>query len=874
MKKGSVAFSGSVFIILLTVVLGSCGGGSSGNNGGGGGGNPPATPTGLTASAGNAQVVLSWNASSGATAYSLGRSTTSGGAYTNIASPSATDYTDNGLTNGTTYYYVVAAVDGNGASANSAPISATPSVPTTAVNVTIDVHQNRHAISQFIYGTNFPNNTAYLQDTGTTLVRWGGNASTRYNWTSFNTNAAADWYFSNRPMCTSPSCDTTLYSDSAQFVTNVRAAGAFPLVTVGMLPWVAKDASSYSFSASKYGYTPCHANPYNSDDGDGVLFAANCDASPAYLTGNDPHDADVPLLDGPPQTGDPAGSVYRNQWVAALATAFGGSSTVGHLYNMDNEIDIWGSTHRDVHPNPSSYSELRDTFLSESRALRGWDPEAYRFGPVSCCWDFYWNSAAGSADKAAHGGVDFLPWWLNEVRWLDSVNTPVVSSLDVFDVHAYTEASATGLPLAQQQALALRITRDWWDPSYTSEAWFGTNSVTANEPLDSKPFRIPRLRAWLNTIYPPGSPLSFTEWNFAMAGESDFSTALADVDAWGILGRENVQYAARWAAADPSTPAYNSLKLYRNYDGAHHTFNPTSVSATHNADPGLFSVYAAANLQGTSLTIMVVNKDPAHSAAVQFALNGFTPSQVTSYTLSQASPMSIVGGTPQSWSSSVTFAPYSATLLVLTGTTAQLPAAEWELNPDTIVVPAAGTATLAPHLLTLGYSGTLTLGSPTSDAGITVTVTNSTISPAQPGAVSVAAGNTPGFYKFSIPAIDGTGVTTTQSGWILVGNPAATLTKTGDNQTGPVNTTLNLSVTLSPGQSGGTATGASVRFSTNAGSLSSGAASGTQVVATTNNSGVAAVTLTLPATAEPVQVTAEGPYGLGHPVVTFTETAQ
>jgi hypothetical protein len=47
------------------------------------------------------------------------------------------------------------------------------------------------------------------------------------------------------------------------------------------------------------------------------------------------------------------------------------------------------------------------------------------------------------------------------------------------------------------------------------------------------------------------------------------------------------------------------------------------------------------------------------------------------------------------------------------------------------------------------------------------------------------------------------------------------------------------------------------------------------VIAVTNDSGVAKVTLTLPATTGPVTVTAQGPYGLGHPVVTpFTETAQ
>jgi len=48
-----------------------------------------------------------------------------------------------------------------------------------------------------------------------------------------------------------------------------------------------------------------------------------------------------------------------------------------------------------------------------------------------------------------------------------------------------------------------------------------------------------------------------------------------------------------------------------------------------------------------------------------------------------------------------------------------------------------------------------------------------------------------------------------------------------------------------------------------------------KVIAVTNSSGVASVTLSLPATAGPVTVTAEGPYGLGHPTVTpFTETAQ
>ena len=870
-------FCKSATAFFLTSVFVACGGGSYGG-GGGGGGNPPATPTGLAATPGNQQVVLNWNPSSGATSYNVSRSTTSGGPYTKIASPATTTDTDTTVTNGTAYYYVVAAVNAYGASGNSTQVSATPAAPVTNVGVTVDVMSNRHPISQFIYGTNFPNDPAYIQDSGTTMVRWGGNAATRYNWTNFDTNAAADWYFQNRPWDSSTSPPFPV--DSVQYVSAVKTAGGFPLMTVGMLPWVAKDGlfSSYSFSISKYSYTPCRVNPSVADDGNGVVFSSTCTttSNPVYVTGNDPNDANAPFRDDP-SASDPPNTIYRHPWITALAGAFGGGNPY-HFYDMDNEVDIWSGTHRDVHPTGSGYNELRDTFLTESRAVKTWDPLAVRFGPVSCCWYFYWNLPNSSDNKSSHAGIDFLPWWLNELYWQDQIAG--TRSLDAFDIHAYPDGPDTSAySLAQKQALALRIFRDWSDPAYTSESWLnGNTGVTQIEPVPYNPFRIPRMRAIVNTAY-PGTPLSITEWNAAFAGESDFSTALVDVDAWGILGRERVGYATRWEAADPANPAYNSLKLFRNYDGAHHTFGSISVSATHNADPDLFSVYAATNPGGASLTLMVVNKDPVNAAQTTFALNGFTPSQATAYTLSMASPNSIVAGSSQAWASTMTFAPYSATLLVISGSAANPPAVEWDLNPDTIMVPAGGSVSLRPKLL-LGSAGTLTLGSPTSDSGITATVTGSTVSTSTQGSVLVTAGNTPGFYHFVVPASDAT----SQGGWIVVGNLAATLAKTaGDSQVGTAGITLPvaLQVTLTPGSSGGTATGASVFFTTSAGSLtnvqvgSEKIFTGSKVIAITNGSGVAKVTLTLPTTAGQITVTAEGPFGLGHPVATpFTETAQ
>ena len=86
----------------------------------------PAIPNAVTAKPGNSEVALRWSAVAGATSYHLKRSTSSGGSYAQIAAPTFAGYTDVGVKNGTTYYYVVSAVDAVGESANSARVSAKP----------------------------------------------------------------------------------------------------------------------------------------------------------------------------------------------------------------------------------------------------------------------------------------------------------------------------------------------------------------------------------------------------------------------------------------------------------------------------------------------------------------------------------------------------------------------------------------------------------------------------------------------------------------------------------------------------------------------------------------------------------------------------
>jgi hypothetical protein len=101
------------------------------STGGGGDTTPPAAPAGLGATAGDGSVSLDWadNGEGDLDGYTVYRATSSGGPYTalNGSLLSSSDYVDDTVTNGTTYYYVVTASDLTGnESADSSEASATP----------------------------------------------------------------------------------------------------------------------------------------------------------------------------------------------------------------------------------------------------------------------------------------------------------------------------------------------------------------------------------------------------------------------------------------------------------------------------------------------------------------------------------------------------------------------------------------------------------------------------------------------------------------------------------------------------------------------------------------------------------------------------
>ena len=139
---------------------------------------PPVQVTDLTVTTvSSSQLNLAWTANSDADHYNVYRSTTSGGPYDLVASPTTTSYSDTGLEASTSYYYTVSAVDsaGNEGTASEEVSGTTSEAGGDVMHVSaIDMRYNTGGPNYFIYtevtivdrnSASVPEATVYLETT-------------------------------------------------------------------------------------------------------------------------------------------------------------------------------------------------------------------------------------------------------------------------------------------------------------------------------------------------------------------------------------------------------------------------------------------------------------------------------------------------------------------------------------------------------------------------------------------------------------------------------------------------------------------------------------------------------------------------------------
>ncbi len=555
---------------------------------------PPAAPTGLLAAAGNAQVSLSWTASSGATSYHLKRSTTTGGPYTQVSAPAVTNFTDTGLTNGTTYFYVVSALDSIGESANSAEASAKPA--TTAADVTITINPaNTKPISPYIYGLNF-----YFGNSDPppmlTLDRDGGNRWTAYNWETNASNAGSDYLYENDNYLSS----STVPAEAVRgFIAQDQGASMASLITVQLQGLVAGDESGPVSVASPPDLT---------------RFKTVVDKKSTVSA--------VPFTITPPTTD---ANVYMDELVWALDQKlpgiFGANPAHPAFLSLDNEPELWNSTHLEIqgHTAVTSDNYITKT-INLTKAIKDQFPNTVIFGPVHYGFQGIYNWQ-GELSATPSGANWFPDKYLQALKTASTAyGKPLV---DVYDFHWYAEdydsggtriLNLTGTTLTDAQVqLIVQSPRNLWDPTYTDA---GNSNPWIFQELGSTPINIlGRLQAKINAEN-PGMKISVSEYEGG--GQNHIAGTIAQADNLGIFGAQGVFAASFWPPNGTYSYSLAGFRAFRGFDGASASFGDTSLQST------------SSNVQNV---IVYASTDSTTPGRVVFvAINRSTSAQVTAIT--------------------------------------------------------------------------------------------------------------------------------------------------------------------------------------------------------------------------------------------------
>jgi hypothetical protein len=555
----------------------------------------PAAPGNPAATAGNAQTSLSWSASSGATSYRVKRATASGGPYTQVAAPTTTSYTDTSLTNGTTYYYVVSAVNSTGEGSNSTQVSATPTAPVAAaITITVTPSSTR-PISPYIYGVNSANASANVYPAGTPSAlpanvpfnRLGGNRLTAYNWETSASNAGSDYFYQNDTLLGS---SPVAAAATTSFVTEDQGAGRASLITVPMQGLVAADVSG----------PVSVANPPDLSRFKTVVFQKSSVTSTAFSINPPTNDANV----------------YMDEFLWTVDQRFAGQGIFGTapatqpvFAQLDNEPELWNHTHVEVQ---GSTAVTSDTYISRTislaSALKAQFPSLVVFGPAH--YGFFgvyaWN---GELAPTPTGNNWFTDKYLTALKTAATTfGRPLV---DVYDFHWYPEAtdgSGNRVPFlngpsltdAQVQVI-VQSPRSLWDPTYQENSWI---TGTLGGPI----YILPRLQAKI-AARNPGMKLSITEYN--NGGAQHFAGTVAQADNLGVFGAQGLFAANMWPLVNNEPYLLAGFRAFRNFDGANHNFGDTSVLAT-SSNVGNVMVYVSTDTARPGRVVMVaINRSNA-----------------------------------------------------------------------------------------------------------------------------------------------------------------------------------------------------------------------------------------------------------------------
>jgi len=497
----------------------------------------------------------------------------------------------------------VTAVSGSNESGNSPEANATPAA--AVVNVTITVNPAvTKPISPYIYGTNF-----YGANTDApallTLDRAGGNRWTAYNWINNGSNAGNDYFYENDDYLCNGTCNAGIPAEAVRTqIAADQTAGLASLVTLQMQGYVAKDTTLVEVPQPFPNLT--YFRPL-------VDKKSTASAQPFTLT---------------PPAASTDNNVYMDEFAWVLDQKFSGKNIFGPnpslptFVSLDNEPELWNSTHAEVQGTTMVTS---DAYISKtlalSKALKDQFPNMVIFGPVHYGFQglYNWQGELASTPTGAN--------WFPD-KYLAAIKTASTSYgkplVDVYDFHWYPEEydatsahtritalTSTTLSDAQVQ-LVVQSPRNLWDATF-NDATNGNSNPWIYQELGNAPINLlGRLQAKINTAN-PGMKIAITEYEGG--GWNHIAGTIGEADYLGIFGAQGVFAASFWPPGGTYDYAMAGFRAYRGFDGASGVFGDTSLQAT-SSNVAHVVVYASAD-----------SATPGHYVFV--AINRSASSQVT-----------------------------------------------------------------------------------------------------------------------------------------------------------------------------------------------------------------------------------------------------
>ena len=478
-----------------------------------------------------------------------------------------------------------------------APVPAPAPTPAPDVTVTL-FPASTHTISPYIYGMNFYKGVTNPPPL-LTLDRAGGNRWTAYNWENNASNAGSDYlYESDNYLSTS----STPAEAVRAFIAADRSGGTASLVTVQMQGWVAADENGPVSTA----------NPPDTTRFKPLVFKKSTQTAAAFTT--------------TPSTTD--GFVYMDEFVWALDQkfsgqgVFGASATTPTFLELDNEPELWNSTHLEIQGStPITSDAYIAKTISLTQALKDQFPAVTVVGPAHYGFEglYSWQGELTGATPA--GANWFTDKYLAALKTASAAyGKPLV---DVYDFHWYSEATdpdgtriidlnGSTLSDAQVQAIA-QSPRSKWDPTYSESSWI--------RGVMGGPIKLlPRLQAKIAAA-DPVMKLGVTEYN--NGGCQHIAGALAQADNLGIFGAQAVYAATYWPLSNTEPYCFAAFRSFRGFDGASASFGNVAVQAT-SSDVQSVAAYASTDSTQAGRTVFVaINRS---TVARQTAFSGLTVS--------------------------------------------------------------------------------------------------------------------------------------------------------------------------------------------------------------------------------------------------------